>query len=48
MAPAVKACKEAVEKRGLPHEDVLNYIALAFRLEEFGRAIERGGSGKRR
>jgi hypothetical protein len=38
LAGAIEACREAVEKSGLPREDVLRYVALALRMGElFGR-----------
>jgi transcriptional regulator with XRE-family HTH domain len=47
LAPAIEACREAVERSGLPREDVLHYVALALRMGElFGRKSEGEESGK--
>lgn len=35
LAPAIRACRDAVQKSGLPREDVLNYIELGLKMQEW-------------
>ena len=49
LAGAVRACREAVEKSGLPQEDVLSYVGLTLRMGElFSRASEGDQSDEHR
>lgn len=49
LAPAIRACMDAVSKSGLSPEDVLSYVSLAFQVNELaGKTGEGGQRGKRR
>ncbi len=47
LAPAVRACREAIEKSGLPREDVLQYISLALKLQEWFGPMVKEAKGRR-